>query len=120
MSEITDLQIETFNDLKEEGLVYEGTLKRKSFGAYDVSSGGRTITFTSSTCQVLFTRLSKAFSMPKYVELREGDKLCVCATNGVEPLRDDEVLIGDETYNVNLSIDMSAGSSSLLMMVIHK
>ena len=120
MSEKTDLQIEIFNDLKEEGLAFTGTLRRKSFGDYSITDGNRAITYVNHECYVVFTRLSKAFSLPKYVELREGDTLCICAANGTTPLKDDELVIDTETYSISLVIDMSAGTSSLFMLVVRK
>ena len=120
MSAKTDLQVEVYNDLKEEEYSFQGILRKKTKGAYDINIGGRPFINTDTDCYIVYRSILITKSLPKHFELSEGDKLCVCAANGIEPLKGDFLVIGPEENNIKASVDVSAGIQALFLLVIRK
>jgi len=68
MSEKTDLAAEVFADMKNEGLGFTATLRKKTQGAYNTSTGLRAITNVDTTCYIVFKKILPSQSLPKYFE----------------------------------------------------
>ncbi len=120
MSVKTDLQNETYADLKEEEYSFQAILKKVTQGDFNVATGGRSITYEEHSCYIIYKSPGAAKALPKYVELSEGDKVCICAAKGIEPLIGDQLLIGPELNDIKLSFDISAGTQALFTLVIRK
>ena len=118
MSDITDLRQEVYDDFKVDGLIYESTLRKKTIGAYNTSTGQRTITNIDTTCYTAFKRILRGKGIPKYYEIKEADKMCDVATNGIVPEKGDQLIISDDTYSIELVFDVSAGAAALFEMII--
>lgn len=118
MSDITDLRQEVYDDFKTDGLVYLSTLRKKTQGGYNTSTGQRTVTNVDTTCYTAFKRILRGKGIPKYYEIKEADKMCNIATNGIVPEKMDQLIIGDDTYNIELVFDVSAGAAALFEMII--
>jgi sialic acid synthase SpsE len=121
MSEKTELQVDTYNDLKEEGLSYQALVRKVTRSStYYPNTGGRTLVDTDHTCYIVYRSILITKSLPKHIELSEGDVMCICAANGIEPLVIDKLVVGPEVYDIKASIDISAGTQSLFLLVIRK
>ncbi len=118
MSSITDTRESIFDDFANNDFVFSAIVTRYTKTGYDASTGTKTQSSTSNEGYLLFKKISEAKSIPKYFELREGDKAGLFAGNGFEPNNNDIIAVDNNNYKIKLVIDYSAGSKALFFIIM--
>ena len=118
MATRVEVRQDVYDRMSNEDLVFSAVVSQSTSSGYDPDTGSKTEVTTDNDGYVLFKRISERKSIPKYYEIRGGDKACLFAGNGFEPLVKDVVLIDGKSYNIQLSIDNSAGSKALFYLII--
>jgi len=115
----TDLQLETYNELKDEELSFEAVVTRYNRSNYNSSTGLKTETSANYTGYGVFKKISESKSIPDFYEIKQGDKAFLGAFNGFEPKNKDKISIDSNDYTVGLSIDYSLGNKALFFLIIN-
>lgn len=118
MFEVDALRNDVYNDFYTEPLAYKSVLKKKEFGSYNPTTGRKEVTETEHQCVILFKKISPNKAVPKYYEIKEGDKMCMIASKGIEPKVKDQLVINSVTYEIKYCQDTSVGALALFEAII--
>ncbi len=118
MFEVSALRNDVYNDFYTEPLAHKSILKKKKFGTYNPTTGRNEITETEYPCVILFKKISPSKSVPRYYEIREGDKMCMIASKGIEINVKDQIVIDSNVYEIKYCQDISVGALALFEAII--
>ncbi len=118
MSDKTDLKSEIYEDLKGEGLSYEGIVTKTSGGTYDPITN--TTSSGTSTAYTLYLIFDVAGNIERhreiYPEINASDKLAwISPELDYVPKKGDQVVVAElgKTLQIVFNIESSAGVNGL-------
>ena len=117
----SDRNNEVYNDVLEADQAIVGTFTNKSNGEINPVTekyDGRVD--KTSNCVVVFVKASKKEALPKSYQVKEGDRVLICAALGQVPKHGDYFTLNSKNWSIFAVIESSAGDDSLFRCYVRK